>query len=749
MKPRPTTTLRPDAKIRPCLRLWPLAFGGALLPAGSLLAATWDEGGGDLNYATAANWNPDGVPTGAGAVANISVTANVTHNTASAFTTTGAAANLILGGAAGVTTVLNVLPGSGTLTFGGNGYATAAQIGAFEGNGTINLSGGLVRIGTGLAGDDASINVATSTSGTAPATGAINVSGGTLQVGRRILIAANSTSRTGTVTLSGTGVIKMVSTGLTGEGDLGMIRLGAGTVTLNLDGGELIGRGIRQDAGTAFSSIYYNGTRFTLNGNSGTGLSALIGSGGSAVNQLKNGGLKVETAGFTGMIARGLANFPGDTGILTKEGLGTLTLTAANSYTGVTTVRGGVLAFSSAGTLPAGNLISVGSGATLRFDRNDTFGNHNTAVMQAITVDGGTITNGATFFTTLGAVTLNAGTINSTGGANASFPSFSLRGPLTIGGTAASAISGSGTHSQMVVGTSTADSQTTFDVANATGDALADLTISVPLLNNRNAAFTSVATGLIKNGNGTMALTAINIYTGHTTVESGTLLLENDARLRFAIGADSGINNQLTGTGTVILHGDFAIDTTAAAALTAGSWPLEDVASLPGPYGTTFTVVDPDGSPWNDAGGNQWTKDAGSGRTWTFNETTGTLSLSGGSSGSFASWAAENGVTGGPNGDSDHDTIPNLVEYALNLNPAASDGSAGTFTGGLLSFAKRAVAVTNGDITYTIQRSKDLGQTEAWEAVIPTFNDATAITFQLATGPQPSSFVRLLIRQNP
>jgi len=40
--------------------------------------------------------------------------------------------------------------------------------------------------------------------------------------------------------------------------------------------------GIRQDAATAASKIYHNGTRFTLNGNSGTAASGLIGPGGSA-----------------------------------------------------------------------------------------------------------------------------------------------------------------------------------------------------------------------------------------------------------------------------------------------------------------------------------------------------------------------------------------------------------------------------------------------------------------------------------
>jgi lysophospholipase L1-like esterase len=68
----------------------------------------------------------------------------------------------------------------------------------------------------------------------------------------------------------------------------------------------------------------------------------------------------------------------------------------------------------------------------------------------------------------------------------------------------------------------------------------------------------------------------------------------------------------------------------------------------------------------------------------------------------FATWASAHGVTGGANGDSDHDGISNLVEYALLLNPAASDGSPGTLTGNLLSFTKRAEAVANRDVTYAI-----------------------------------------------
>ena len=107
---------------------------------------------------------------------------------------------------------------------------------------------------------------------------------------------------------------------------------------------------------------------------------------------------------------------------------------------------------------------------------------------------------------------------------------------------------------------------------------------------------------------------------------------------------------------------------------------------------------------------------------------------SGGPSGTFDTWASAQSpqVTGGASGDSDNDSIPNLVEYALNLDPAASDGAPGTLTGRVLSFAKRADAVANGDVTYEIETSPDLNN--PWTTVIPDSNDGTTINYTLPAG---------------
>lgn len=489
---------------RSCL----LVLAASLVPAIPLSAATWDGGGGDGNWSTGTNWSTDAVPTGA-ETALVNSTVTVNHTSASAFTTSGI---LVIGGAAAVTTVVNVGPGSGTLQFGGDGFSNAARIGDAAGNGTLNISGGKVQVGTGLAGNDASINLGTfSGSGT---TGTINVSGGELQVGRRILIAANDASRVGNITLSGSGIIRMVATGSAGEGDLGMLRLGSGVSTLDFDGGELIGRGIHQNSASNSSKIYYNGTKFTLNGNSGTGVSALIGSGGAAVNQIKNGGLKIDTAGFNATIARGLANFTGHTGVLTKEGAGTLTMAAAGNSYSQTVVNGGVLDFTA----------------------TDAFGNH-TSSTHSLTVNAGALVTNSTVaggFNTFQNLTLNGGELRATNTLSAlsgTFQAYHIRGTVTVGGTTASTISDVGQANGAINIGGTTDlgggigANAVFAVANATSSPAADLTVSAKLKNSANSVFATLQTGIDKTGAGTLALTRANSYTGATNIQQGTLAL--------------------------------------------------------------------------------------------------------------------------------------------------------------------------------------------------------------------------------
>ena len=474
--------------------------------AASADAAAYTWGGGTLFWTntSASGWNGGPPVAGDTATINSGQVNFANHDTfGNDGTTTSASIDLNGGTLASngfFTTIWNLNLNGGTLL--ANGGANGSYP-AFQLAGTVTAGGSQVSTidATTAVNANNQINIG----GNGNTTLEFNVANVTGNANSDLIINAtlqNSSFGAGSFTKSGAGTLLLTGTNTYSGGTT----INAGTLALGSSGA--IG-----SSGT----ITLGGGTLQFSASNTTDYSARFSTAASQAYNIDTNGQNVTLA--TALTSSG--------GTLAKSGTGTLTLTNEDTtYTGVTTITGGTLAFAEAGTLTAANAaITVASGATLRFDRSDTFGNHATAVSQTITVTGGTIANGGNFFTTLGAVTLNGGTINSTGGANASFPSFSLRGPITVGGSAASTISGSGADSQMVVGGNTAGSQTTFDVANATGDSAADLTVSVPLQNNRSVGVAEVATGIIKAGAGTMALTGANTYTGPTNVDAGTLLV--------------------------------------------------------------------------------------------------------------------------------------------------------------------------------------------------------------------------------
>jgi hypothetical protein len=103
----------------------------------------------------------------------------------------------------------------------------------------------------------------------------------------------------------------------------------------------------------------------------------------------------------------------------------------------------------------------------------------------------------------------------------------------------------------------------------------------------------------------------------------------------------------------------------------------------------------------------------------------------------YAAWAIANGLAGqAASNDFDNDGISNLVEYALGLNPTASNGAPGTFSGGILA---------NGDVIYQIEQSDHL---TGWSPVTPTVNDDDTISFALSLG-ETRKFLRLKITLVP
>ena len=334
-------------------------------------------------------------------------------------TVNGATANgfTVMGSFAGSTGTLNV-SGTGVLNspremrIGEGGTGTLVQTG-----GTVSV-GGVTHVGYGGSNTTTQNGTLTVSGGTftsendlvlgyagsSSAQAAVNVNGGTLNVAtsiKRWLIvsrydAVNSTltvssgnlnlnagtdlrfstygnAGNNTVTLDG-GAITSYSGNQTGDG-AGVVDLAQGTGvannTFNLNGGTLT---VRQVV-----SSTNNGTRtFNLNGGTlrATGTSTAffsLGTGSARAN-VRDGGAIIDSNSYDVTIAQALlhSNIGGDAAIdggLVKNGVGTLTLTGQNTYTGATTVHAGTLALGTGGSIANSGQIVVGdagsSGAKL------------------------------------------------------------------------------------------------------------------------------------------------------------------------------------------------------------------------------------------------------------------------------------------------------------------------------------------------------------------------------------------------
>ena len=112
----------------------------------------------------------------------------------------------------------------------------------------------------------------------------------------------------------------------------------------------------------------------------------------------------------------------------------------------------------------------------------------------------------------------------------------------------------------------------------------------------------------------------------------------------------------------------------------------------------------------------------------------------------YDSWAFARGLPAmNAGGDFDGDGISNLVEYALGLTPTVPNKPPGSLTGSVLSFGKGAEAVANGDVSYAIEESDDLGATDPWTAVASyTTNNSTTISYTLPAS-RTKTFARLRV----
>lgn len=175
-------------------------------------------------------------------------------------------------------------------------------------------------------------------------------------------------------------------------------------------------------------------------------------------------------------------------------------------------------------------------------------------------------------------------------------------------------------------------------------------------------------------GSGSLTLAGINTYTGNTNVPVGnSLVLADNAGLTFVVDGLS--NNKIAGAGSVTLDGDFTLDLAYADLTDGNTWNLVDVGTLAETFGATFTI-----NGFTEAGTSGIHTKVDGLNTWTFDESTGSLSLDVGTATGYALWITNPsfGLSIGdqdPAADPDNDGVENLVEYILDGDPTVSDPS--------------------------------------------------------------------------
>lgn len=444
---------------------------------------------------------------------------NATSMPTSAFDTTGSGTLQL---ASGTTVTLGGLAGGGAFNPTGYGTISSLVLNAQPGNTWTysgNLANGaagmeLVKTGTSLAAAAApGIQVL---SGTSQYTGATRITGGVLQFAvPSALYGGNVGSWTAANLVTGSGGGLALNVG--GAGEFTTANVAAIAALGSATDGFLPGSFIGID---------------TTNAGGNVDLSAPLADPNGGANSL-------------GLI---------------KLGSGTLTLSAANTYTGITSVAGGVLAFSGAGGISAASGLAVSSSATL--DLTSLTGT-------GLTVPSLNLSSGGIL--SLGSKTLTFGTAGSSALSGAIV---SGAGGLVYTGTNALVVNGSNTIAGPV--TLAAGSLMFLQNPFGLGDAAVGTTLEegsrIYLLSSANSSaipepFTVTGSATIQSGN-SVAFT----LAGPMAV-SGTLNLSTDA------GAAMTISGSMSGAGTVLKNGGANLTLSNTTSVNTFSGPFQQLGT--------------------------------------------------------------------------------------------------------------------------------------------------------------------------
>jgi fibronectin-binding autotransporter adhesin len=519
--------------------------------------------------------------------------------------TVNPAAAIVFGGSLG---------GSGTnqnnlaLVMGGPGTLTLTGASTYTGGTSINsgvlevATGGVINGGQFIAG---SLN---------GSTGTFLLSGGTVTTGSGSAFFIGNTSTTAGAAIINSGALN-IGTG-TGQTYIGNQDTGGGTLTinggtvnvavgsntdptralyigvlangvLNLNGGTLVtARDIEHYNTTATSGIVnFNGGTLTVASTYSSFAGGLIAasptSGVAVTANIQAGGAIIDTNGQSAAIGVALVHNAGTPdGGLTKNGLGTLTLSGANTYNGGTTINAGTLVLSQGGN-PATTLsgaINVNNGGTLAFGNfNELGGWNSTTATTPVVVNSGGVVNSSATVTSFNNLTLAGGNLSGTGGFSSQWGSFVLFGTLTVSANS-SILNTSGSNNGLSPGAFNGNQTLTMNVSPGVR-----LTENLPIADYDSSHVYTIT----KTGSGTATLTAANAYSGLTTVSGGVLTIDTTGSLT----SPGGIT--VTGSGSVMnINGTYS-DTNGAnwvSTASGGTLNLSGTATVGG-GGTSWVIV--------------------------------------------------------------------------------------------------------------------------------------------------------------
>lgn len=456
-----------------------------------------------------------------------------------------------------------------TVTLAGSGAGSFGQV--------LSGTGGVIKSGTGTW------TLATGNT----FSGATIVNGGRLVVSNTLRSSATMTANNGSTLEMGATNILVDGHG-TAVADSRVITANASTILFNGSMDSRIGNVTLNNGSTltsnraltAWDVLIANTTVGAATVSvTGSGKSTMNGSGGIHLQGPQNFNVAdtVPGSGADLEVTIRLDNGgnSGGTGSVVKLGGGTMLLNGQMSYTGGTTVNAGILAVDGnqqANRLTNNHAVTVNNTGVFEIRGVNALPNGTNSVDVTVNaggtlnvVSGGSAAIGATgqSHAHIRNLALNGGTVNLSysGGGNAySGESFVLNGQVTVGGSAASTIQYStggnaGNSGFALNGTKT------FSVADATTSTAADLLVTAEIEDGDSAS------GMVKSGDGTMALSATNTYSGGTTINVGTLDLTGGG----------GVSGTIRGTVTVNTGATLRLSANDATGYSTGSDSLKTI----------------------------------------------------------------------------------------------------------------------------------------------------------------------------